>query len=331
MQSNYFYFIQLDQEGNILQSNSKFHKQFLSGRNSSTKNSFSDYIHSEDFSNFSSKLTNSISNGEESFVLELRRSDSNFDDFHWCLWEFTITVDDLRRIQISGIGHNTTKPNDENLEFPGFIKEYQTKNEIMEGLFNDNVLGFWVWDIAEGKNHISNSLKRMLGYEEVTEFKNGIRWHNHIHPEDKDKVNDKLKDHFVSLGNIPFHCDFRIEPMIGLEIWVIGYGKVIRWDKEGNPLSMVGCLFDISEKKKSEFLLEKQSKFLKDLTFNQSHMMRSKLANIIGLLDVMDSKCSSQETSDYLSLLNKEANKLDEVLRQSIYNSSALNHRSTDS
>ncbi len=324
MQSDYLYFFQMDKEGKILFTNEKFQNQLTHFKVDPGRNIISDYIFPNDFVDYQSMLNHALDTGKRNFIMEMRKIRHDGSDFHWTKWEFTLSEDHLGEIQVSALGHDIQKTNSKNLEFPDFVYDYQVKNEIMEGLFDDNLIGYWVWDLMEGKDHLIVSIKNMLGYNDFQEFRKGIRWQDHIHEDDKEKVELCLNNHFDSYGKISFHCDFRIKSLIGGELWVIGYGKVVRWDNEGKPLSMVGCFFDISEKKKSEFLLEKQGRFLKDLTFNQSHLMRSKLANIIGILQIMDLSTCSKEVNNYISILNKEARKLDEVLKESINNSSAL-------
>ncbi len=324
MHSDYLYFIQLDKEGKILFNNEKFQNQLTSLKSTSESNFISDYLYPNDFVNYQLMLKHALDTGKRNFIMEMRKIIPDGNDFQWIKWEFTLSEDQLGEIQVLALGHDIHKTNSKNLKFPDFVYDYQVKNEIMEGLFDDNLLGYWVWDLGEGLDQLSVSIKNMLGYDDFQEFQKGIRWQNHIHQDDKEKVELSLNDHFGSKGKIPFHCDFRIKSLIGIELWVIGYGKVICWDNEGKPLTMVGCFFDISEKKKSEFLLEKQSRFLKDLTFNQSHLMRSKLANMIGMLEIMDLSNCSKEINSYMSIINKEAKKLDEVLKESINSSSAL-------
>jgi PAS domain-containing protein len=314
----------MDKDGKLLFTNGKFERQLSHYTISSGSSTLSDYIFPKDFLDFQLMLKKTLENDQRTFIMEMRIIRPDGSDFQWTRWEFSISRDNLGEVQVSALGHDIQKINEKSLAFPDFVYEYQVKNEIMEGLFDDSLIGYWIGDFSEKKDHMSESLKKMLGYEDYLDFKNGIRWQNHIHQDDREKVETTLQEHFNSTGKFPFHCDFRLKTLTGLEVWVIGYGKVIKWDLEGRPLTMVGCFFDISEKKKSEILLEKQSLFLKDLTFNQSHLMRSKLANIIGILEIMDMSSCTKEISSYIDIINKEAKKLDDILRHSISNSSAF-------
>ncbi|WP_236613159.1 MULTISPECIES: PAS domain-containing protein [Rhodonellum] len=325
MGSDYFYFVQLNGEDKIILSNDKWRNQLSFLTDSFEGHCISEYIFHKDFSNFQLLLNEAKENNKTRFNLDLRKINSEGIDFHWTHWEFSISKNELGTFEVLGIGHDIQKTNEKNIDFPNFIHEHQVKNEIMEGLFEDNLMGFWIWNLKDSQDHLSYSLKSMLGYEQGTDSLSDIKWQKHIHPSDKRKVRERLKVHFESFGKTPFHCEFRVRSLDLKDFWVIGYGKVIKWTLDGKPLTMIGCFLDTSEKKKSEELLEKQSKFLKDLTFNQSHMMRSKLANIMGILEVMDPKMQNDENSGYLHLIQEEAKKLDEVLKKSIYSSSSFN------
>lgn len=322
--SNYFYYIQLDKTGFVIKTNPNLKSQLSLFPNSLIGHSFEEILYPKDFSNYQLSLNKALESGQINFKMDLRKIKEDGSDFHWTRWEFSIEEDIQGEIVVSGIGHDILKNNEKSIEFPNFIYEHQIKNEIMEGLFEDNLIGFWIWDIENNSDQLSVSLKNMLGYDYEVEGRPEIKWQRHIYSQDRKKVLQQLQDHFSSFGKIPFHSEMRIRTLLGKEVWAIGYGKVIKWNKEGKPLNMVGCFFDISEKKKSEVILEKQNQFLKELTFNQSHLMRSKLANIMGILEVMQPKQSPEELPELLALLKEEAFKLDKALQESIHSSSNL-------
>lgn len=323
--SKYYYLVELDNEGLVNNTNLKLNNSSGILDNPLIGCSFGEILFPSDFLNFQNSLQNAIHEKTKHFQIDLRKVNEDNSDFHWTRWEFTIDPRENSDISILGIGHDILKINEKIIEFPDFIYEHQIKNEIMEGLFEDNLIGFWLWDLENETDTLSVSLRSMLGYEFLTNEKKEVKWKKHIHPQDREKSNQQLNDHFSSYGSVPFHSELRIITLTGKEIWSIAYGKVVKWSQEGKPINMVGCFFDISEKKKSEVIIEKQNEFLKELTFNQSHLMRSKLANIIGILEVIQPKQKPEEVLELLNLLKEEATKLDKALQDSIHSSSALN------
>lgn len=323
--SDYFYFIQLDENGIVLDANEFLQNQSVFLNHPLINSSFSELVYYKDFSNYEFLLKKSLENGERKFVIDLRKVKSDGSDFYWTRWEFTI-VSELNHYHVSGLGHKICPKKEKEVEFPETVNNLHAKHDLMEGLLEDNLIGFWNWDIADHSDQLSLSLNEMFGYNPLLNArdKKNVKWKKHIHPSDKPKVELELKEHFNTFGKHPFHCEFRIKSRHKKDVWVLGYGKVIKWESNGKPEIMAGCFFDISERKKSEYLLQKQSQYLKTVTFNQSHLMRAKLANILGILEIIEPKSPPIETAHFLKMIKTEARKLDEELKKSISESNGL-------
>lgn len=330
--SNYFYWILLDLKGNILSSNKKFQDQESIFNKLEEKKNIADFFLSNDMSNYQMQLEKALYFEERNFVVGLRKLTPDRTDFFWTRWEFNINYTDGKAHSITGIGHTMEKAAENPLDFISEKEALQVNDTILDGLFEDSLIGFWLWDVNNNKEKINISLLSLLGMDanHLHLGKTEVYWKKHIHPDDLEKVNQLLEKHFQTKGEIPFYCEFRIKSKDNLDKWVIGYGKVIQWSEDGKPIMMVGGFFDVSEKKKSEDLLKRQSDFLKKLSFDQSHTMRSKLANILGILEVIDPKAIPSDQSTFIKLLKSEARKLDTALKQSIVNSSRLDFSNSD-
>ncbi|MFC0264844.1 PAS domain-containing protein [Fontibacter flavus] len=325
--SNYFYWIQLDLEGNILASNRKFQDQESIFKKVEMKKNITDFFISNDLSNYQMQLEKALYFEERNFLMGLRKLTPDKTDFFWTRWEFTILYEEGRAKRISGIGHTMEKTSENLLDFTSNNEEVEVSEAFLDGLFEESLIGFWIWDVNNSKEKINISLVSLLGMDanHLHLGKTEVYWKKQIHPDDIEMVTVLLEKHLLSKGKIPFHGQFRIKSKDNLEKWVIGYGKVIQWSDDDKPILMVGGFFDVSEKKKSEDLIKQQSDFLKKLSFDQSHTMRSKLANILGILEVIDPKAIPSDQSTFIKLLKSEARKLDIALKQSIVNSSRLN------
>ncbi|HWB27801.1 MAG TPA: histidine kinase dimerization/phospho-acceptor domain-containing protein [Chitinophagaceae bacterium] len=66
--------------------------------------------------------------------------------------------------------------------------------------------------------------------------------------------------------------------------------------------------------------IKRQSQQFKAIAFHNSHIIRQPLANIKGLLDIIDEDSVHGETREMLQLIKSEADKLDEVIHTNIYN-----------
>lgn len=68
--------------------------------------------------------------------------------------------------------------------------------------------------------------------------------------------------------------------------------------------------------------IKKQSKQFRVIAFNHSHIIRQPLANIKGLLELVDDTSFNEETKEIFTMLKDETEKLDDVIKHSIYNTS---------
>ncbi len=116
----------------------------------------------------------------------------------------------------------------------------QVMDVSQEGLWEWNaktneVLHNSQWEHITGVRHSDNSYQ---------EFESCIL------PEDKQKVRDALM--LLVERNKPYSIEFRMQRPDGKVIWVWDRGKVAEFDKDGNPLWLVGIAQDITEEKHNQ-------------------------------------------------------------------------------
>ena len=69
--------------------------------------------------------------------------------------------------------------------------------------------------------------------------------------------------------------------------------------------------------KKLEFKrVEEKNKLLREVAYIQSHLLRSPLSSMLGLLDLIDKKQLDAENTKYFSYLKPLAQELDMVIRE---------------
>ena len=207
-----------------------------------------------------------------------------------------------------------------------FIDGSVNGGELLDMLLENKLLGFWEFDSKEKSDYMSSGLAQMLGYpSENLQDMNNISWQNHIHPEDYPGILKALNQHFHSTGNLSFRKEFRIITKGGMTIWVIGFGKTTKWDSKGYPTKMQGLIIDTTEKKKQEIWMREHQYFLQDLAFQQSHSLRARVANILGVLEILDTEQHTPESRTLLDILKKESKLLDQSLKKSIKESVSQN------
>ncbi len=114
--------------------------------------------------------------------------------------------------------------------------------------------GIFDWNIQAGNLFVSKQWQRMLGYVAASCIISYEFWENLIHPEDCDRTLYCLNAYLRH--EIPtYNVELRLRCQDGSYLWVWARGQAT-WDKDGNPLRMVGVHQDISDRKQAEFALK---------------------------------------------------------------------------
>ncbi len=110
--------------------------------------------------------------------------------------------------------------------------------------------GLWDWYIKSGVVTFNERWAEMVGYK-LSELKPRIEtWIDLCHPDDLKESNRLLKEHFEGRSD-EYSYEARMKHKDGRWIWVFDSGKVVEWDKEGNPMRITGTHFDITERKEA--------------------------------------------------------------------------------
>lgn len=128
----------------------------------------------------------------------------------------------------------------------------QIELNLLEQILEVVLAGYWDWDIPNNQEYLSLTFKRMLGYEDHELPNIPESWQRLIFPEDLIGVLEIFEQHIQSRGQIPFYNEVRYRHKDGSTVWVICSGRVIAWDQDGNPLRMIGCHIDITQRKQAE-------------------------------------------------------------------------------
>lgn len=128
-----------------------------------------------------------------------------------------------------------------------FFRESQRAGQI--GSYNLNVTtGLWT---------SSEVLDQIFGIDKGY-LRDVEGWENLIYPEDTAMMDHHFKVEVVGQRN-PFNKEYRIvRKTDGALRWVHGLGRLIL-DKEGTPVSMIGTIQDITERKKAEKEIQDQN------------------------------------------------------------------------
>ncbi|MGB3183957.1 MAG: PAS domain-containing protein [Cyclobacteriaceae bacterium] len=136
-----------------------------------------------------------------------------------------------------------------------------------------------------------------------------------IHPDDFPEVQknlDRIKncacdDHIVNR--------FRMRHKEGFYVWLQSFYKVLEVE-DGKATKVAAATEDITEQIILENQLKKATDKLNELSYRDSHLLRAPVANIIGLVDIIEKDGLVNDTNAIvIHHLKKTVNKLDEIIR----------------
>jgi len=312
----YIFHLTLDKAGNIIPSDSPVGPLPQVDDNEKPL-SFSDFFSSSEWTKYKKQRTKAWENAQKSFVIDLQKI--NYPDQTSTLskWEFFFTANDDETCL--GIGHPINRNQSIESDFIEFFDSSIDNEKLINSILEEKVLGFWEFNPEESKNSISQELAHALGYTQNEPSKTvAVPVEKLIFPEDHEALKGTLSSYFKSNGNLPFKAEFRVVSKNEKNQWVYCFGKTIDFNQEGNPIKILGCILDIDYRKNQEMWMYEHQHFLKDHVFNQSHAQRAKLANISGLLELVDLEQNKSDIKKIIKLIKNETQILDSIIRENI-------------
>lgn len=127
--------------------------------------------------------------------------------------------------------------------------------------------GIWDWDVNTGKVFYSRQWKAMLGYDDDELGDTTDAWSNLIHPEDIERCWQTVNSHLQ--GYAPsFILEHRLLAKDGSYHWILGRGKVIARNRNGDPIRVIGTHTDITSRKAQEEEMAAREQWLSAMVEN---------------------------------------------------------------
>lgn len=117
-------------------------------------------------------------------------------------------------------------------------------------------IGVWDMDLVTHATWNSPLHDRIFGYRNAQTDWSFARFLSHIHPDDRERVEELIQRTVRTGCSLDFDC--RIQRVDGTQRWVAGHGRLMH-DDQGNPARLYGTIEDISEQVRTKASLEQQT------------------------------------------------------------------------
>jgi PAS domain S-box-containing protein len=183
--------------------------------------------------------------------------------------------------------------------------------------------GLWDWDLKSDEVIFDSIYYTMAGYE-VDEFPHELEeFRIRVHPDDVEYVFNQA-DQYLKGQIENFNVEFRFLKKDGDWLWIMGRGKIIEQDENGNPLRFVGTHTDISAQKLVEEKLSDYQLQLEDVVEFRTQELNERIDQVerlnAALTNILD---DYQAANEKLSVLGNNLSAANQELESVTYSLSA--------
>ena len=118
----------------------------------------------------------------------------------------------------------------------------------------------WDWDLVRDHVLWNEALHGAYGYDLATVVPTGAWWLDHVHPDDRARVEDDIRASIAGTG-AEWQHEYRFRRADGSYAEVLDRGYMVR-GKAGEPLRMIGAMLDLTERKRDERRLREMNALL---------------------------------------------------------------------
>jgi len=201
----------------------------------------------------------------------------------------------------------------------------QSQEELLQRLTlatDSAKIGIWEIDLKNDRQVIwDDTMFEIYGYSKDASLDPRDIWMKLIHPDDIGMIREILDELIEGKKEIDSAL-FRIITTNGLVRYLELHAIVKKSDK-GKVIRVIGTNRNVTDDVLVQEKLKSQNKALRDIAFIQSHEVRRPLANILGVIEVLNNN-NTVNNKEILDHLIQSANELDTQIRSIVQKTNSL-------
>lgn len=191
--------------------------------------------------------------------------------------------------------------------------------KFLRSLFEVAHVEFQTYDLSSHKLVFSSGVVcQLLGYSKAEYVSlSGDFYQTIVHPEDRDKVQQTIDKLIRSKNNEVAEMTVRLLKKDGNYVWLYSRQMIYERRPDCNACSMIREVEDVTRLMELQDTLEERVKQLESVSYKNSHLLRSPVASIIGLVNIIeDHGVTGEHNRQILDYLKQTIEKLDAVIHE---------------
>ena len=228
-------------------------KEIIGYSDNELANNFSEWkkrVHPDDLRKVEDTLKSNFSGMTDIYSSEHRMLGKS-GNYIWILSRGMVIDRDSRGNPLRMIGTHTDITQRKNAE-----EEIRHLSERLDLAIKSAGIGVWDWDIPSDRLIWDDGMKNLYGMDSLNSPSTVNAWMEMIDPKDRRRVQRGLRSSTES--KLYFRDEFKIPLPEGNTRYLIAAAKAFL-DDSGNPYRMVGVSYDVTERKKAELELKRNS------------------------------------------------------------------------
>jgi PAS domain S-box-containing protein len=191
--------------------------------------------------------------------------------------------------------------------------------KFLDSLFEVAHVEFQTYDLINHTLVFSSGMAhQLLGYPEDELFDLSHDFYKKIiHPDDYHLVEETIKKIMLSKDGEVVEMTLRVRRSDGYYIWVNSRQMIYERSPDGKVCSIIREVEDVTKLVALQRELEQKVQQLKVISYKNSHLLRSPVASIIGLVDLIEEHgIRGDRNRQIFHFLKETITKLDEVIHE---------------